>query len=255
MIKPDWNTFKSKFTENPQDNFEWFSYLIFCREHNIAFIHRYKNQAAIETDPVDIDGVLTAWQAKFYEGTLSDHKKDIIGTIDKAIKYYTGIKRIYFYTNSEWGQTKGKEPQAKKDVEQYANEKGIELKWLVKSFFESESVALDCEEISKYFFTFEDNIIDVVQGLKEHTENTFSNIKTQILYNDNAIEVNRAAELDKLQSAQSPIIFLMGMGGNGKTAVVKQMYSRVIKSKGAMYLIKAHELLGTSNNRLESLYL
>ncbi len=133
MIKPDWNTFKSKFTENPQDNFEWFSYLLFCKEHNLTFIHSYKNQAAIETDPVDIDGVLSGWQAKFYEGTLTEHKKDIVATIDKAIQYYVGIKRIYFYTNSEWGQAKGMEPQVKKDVEQYAEGKGIELKWLVKS--------------------------------------------------------------------------------------------------------------------------
>ena len=135
LIKPDWNTFKSKFTENPQDNFEWFSYLLFCREHNFTFIHRYKNQAAIETDPVEIDGVLSGWQAKFYEGTLTEHKKDIVATIAKVTQYYVGIKRIYFYTNSEWGQAKGMEPQAKKDVEQYAEEKGIELKWYVKSFF------------------------------------------------------------------------------------------------------------------------
>ena len=253
LIKPDWNTFKSKFTENPQDNFEWFSYLLFCREHNFTFIHRYKNQAAIETDPVEIDGVLSGWQAKFYEGTLTEHKKDIVATIAKVTQYYVGIKRIYFYTNSEWGQAKGMEPQAKKDVEQYAEEKGIELKWYVKSFFESEFVVLECEEISKYFFSFEDNIIDMVQRLNEHTEITLFKINTQIRYKEKFIEVSRDTEIDKLCSARSSIVFLMGPGGNGKTAIVKKIHEKLINSGGVLYLIKAHELLGKSGNRLESL--
>ncbi len=152
MIKPDWNTFKSKFTDNPQDNFEWFSYLLFCRKHKLDYVHRYKNQAGIETDPVRINGVLTGWQAKFYNDGLTNHKKDIIGTIGKAFSYYKGIKKIYFFTNSEWGQAWGKEPKAKKEIEEYANENEIEIEWLGKFYFESEFVLGECKEISKYFF-------------------------------------------------------------------------------------------------------
>ena len=48
MIKPNWDIFKAKFSENPQYNFEWFYYLLFCKEFNKEFgIFRYKNQAAI----------------------------------------------------------------------------------------------------------------------------------------------------------------------------------------------------------------
>ncbi len=42
MIKPNWDIFKAKFSENPQENFEWFCYLLFSIEHNKPFgILRY----------------------------------------------------------------------------------------------------------------------------------------------------------------------------------------------------------------------
>jgi len=34
IIKPDWNKFRAKFSENPQNNFEWFCNLLFCKEFN-----------------------------------------------------------------------------------------------------------------------------------------------------------------------------------------------------------------------------
>lgn len=253
MIIPDWNIFKSKFTSNPQKYFEWFCYLLFCRQNNYRFIHRYKNQAAIETDPVEVDGVLVGWQAKFYEGSLTDNKDDLLEMVEKSAKYYPEIKIIQFYTNSEWGQAKGKEPASKIEIEKKAKEHDIEIIWMVQSYFESEFVVLECKEISKFFFTYENNIIDIVQELKSHTENSLDKIKTKIIFNCRDIEINRKEELQKLKSSDSPIVFLMGSSGNGKTAVMKHLYNEITAGNGAMYLIKAHELLGRSKNRLDTL--
>jgi len=51
MIKPNWDLFKAKFSENPQDNFEWFCYLLFCREfYKPHGVFRYKDQSGIETE-------------------------------------------------------------------------------------------------------------------------------------------------------------------------------------------------------------
>ena len=48
IIKPDWNVFRAKFSDNPQNNFEWFCYLLFCKEYKQEKgIFRYKNQSAI----------------------------------------------------------------------------------------------------------------------------------------------------------------------------------------------------------------
>ena len=107
MIKPDWYKFKAKFSENPQSNFEWFCYLLFCQEFNKPFgIFRYKNQSGIETKPIIKDNDVIGWQAKFYETTLSDHKNDLIETITKSKRDYPNLTKVIFYTNQEWGQGK-----------------------------------------------------------------------------------------------------------------------------------------------------
>jgi len=49
MMKTDWRIFASKFSDNPQENFEWLCYLLFCSEYNKRNgIMGYINQAAIE---------------------------------------------------------------------------------------------------------------------------------------------------------------------------------------------------------------
>jgi len=53
MIKPNWDIFKAKFSENPQDNFEWFCYSLFCKEFKQKKgIFCFKNQSAIEINPI-----------------------------------------------------------------------------------------------------------------------------------------------------------------------------------------------------------
>nr|QNO54938.1 hypothetical protein PADEGAKA_00040 [Methanosarcinales archaeon ANME-1 ERB7] len=79
MIKPNWDIFKAKFSENPQYNFEWFCYLLFCKEFNQPHgIFRYKNQSVIETNPIEKDKDVIGWQAKFYDTSLSNHKDDLL---------------------------------------------------------------------------------------------------------------------------------------------------------------------------------
>ena len=96
MIKPDWNIFKAKFSENPQNNFEWLCYLLFCEEFGKEFgVFRYKNQSGIETNPVSIGKEIIGWQAKFYETTLSDHKSDLISTLIKSKRDYDRFKQNY----------------------------------------------------------------------------------------------------------------------------------------------------------------
>ena len=61
------NNFKTKFSENPQKIFEWFCYVLFCQEFNKPLgIFRYKNQSGIETNPIEANGDIVGWQAKFW---------------------------------------------------------------------------------------------------------------------------------------------------------------------------------------------
>ncbi|MBI5408231.1 MAG: ATP-binding protein [Nitrospirae bacterium] len=241
MIKPNWDIFKAKFSENRQATFEWFCYLLFCREVEKPFgILRYKNQSAIETDPVEKDEMVVGWQAKFYETTLSNHKDDLIGTVEKAKKGYPAINRVVLYTNQEWGQSKGTEPQGKKDVEAKAKELGIEIDWRTASFFESPFVAIDNEIIARHFFAIEKSIFDLIKEWQRHTGNILNEIQTNILFNGQIIELDRGTSIDKLKKNAERVIILSGTGGVGKTAVIKKLYEE-LEENTPFYVFKATE--------------
>ncbi|MFL9527928.1 hypothetical protein, partial [Acinetobacter baumannii] len=57
MIKPDWEIFSAKFSSNKELTFEWFSYLLFCREFNLPKgWFGFKNQSGIEKNPIKYNG-------------------------------------------------------------------------------------------------------------------------------------------------------------------------------------------------------
>jgi len=153
MIKPNWDIFRAKFSENHQHNFEWFCYLLFCKEFNKPYgIFRYKNQSAIETNPITKGDHVIGWQAKFYDTSLSSHKSDLLSTIQKAKRDYSNITILHVFTNKEWGQKKGqKKPSGLKEIENTARDLNITIEWRTTSFFESEFVTVDNEIIAKFF--------------------------------------------------------------------------------------------------------
>ena len=188
LIKPNWDNFKAKFSENPQDNFEWFCYLLFSKEYNQPYgTHRYKNQSGIETDPIQVGDEVIGWQSKFYEDTLSNHKEDLLGTLTKTKRDNPNITKIILYTNSEWGQGQGtKEPKAKTETEEKAKELKIDLIWRVQSYFESPFVCQEQRDISNYFFEldtkWELSNYGFMDTLNEKYLNHFSTIS--LLLND-----------------------------------------------------------------------
>lgn len=242
MIKPNWNTFKAKFNENPQDNFEWFCYLLFCREFNKHLgIFSYINQSGIETNPIIKDNHVIGWQAKFYDRKLSEKKIDLIKTIATAKRDHPNLTRLIFYTNQAWGQGKRQnDSQAKIDVELKAKELKIEIEWRVGSFFKSPFVAIENENISKHFFCFENNIFDLIRAQQEHSENILDEIQTNILFKGRAIEIDRTKKLEKIKTSTSQVIILSGVGGVGKTALIKS-YFKQLKDKTPCYILKATE--------------
>jgi len=188
LIKPNWEIFKAKFSENPQDNFEWFCYLLFSKEYNQPYgTHRYKNQSGIETDPIEVGDEVIGWQSKFYEDSLSSHKEDLLGTLTKTKRDNPNITKIILYTNSEWGQGQGtKEPKAKIETEEKAKELNIELIWRTRSYFESPFVCQEQKDISRYFFELDSTwgltAYGFLDTLKSKYEDDFKTIS--LLAND-----------------------------------------------------------------------
>ncbi len=254
MIKPDWNKFKAKFSDNPQNNFEWFCYLLFCQEYNKPYgIFRFKNQSGIETNPIIKDNDIVGWQAKFYETTLSDHKNDLIDTVERSKRDYSNLTKIILYTNQEWGQGKKQnEPQAKIEIEQKANKVNIEIEWRTASFFESSFVAINNNNIAQYFFSFEKSIIHLLAEKQAHTESILYEIQTNIEFNNQRLEIDRNTTLKNIQEKLNykQILIISGLGGVGKTAVIKRLYTQ-IKGKVPFYVFKASEF---EINNVEQLF-
>ena len=253
MIKQNWHNFRSKFNDNPQKNFEWFCYLLFCHEFKMpAGIFRYKNQSGIETNPITKDREAIGWQAKFYDTKLSDNKPELIGMIAKSKRDYPDLTKIIFYTNQEWGQGKKEnDSEIKKEVDQKAKASGIEIEWRTAGFFESPLVTDENEKIAKHFFAPDKSIFDLLAEKQRHTENVLLEIQTDIDFNGKKIEIDRDEILDCLREDlnQKQILVVSGVGGVGKTAVIKKLHENV---KGILpfYVFKASEFNKDSINDL-----
>ncbi|MBD5643890.1 hypothetical protein HYH96_08260 [Clostridium botulinum] len=220
IIKPNWDIFRAKFSENPQNNFEWFCYLLFCKEYGQEKgIFRYKNQSAIETNTISVGDKIIGWQAKFYDTTLSSNKTKLLETLEDAKTDYKDINMLIFYTNQEWGQgRKDNDSKTKKEIEEKAKELGIDLQWNTASFFESPFVVEDNKEIAKHFFALEESIIDRtnkkiiprVSELNEQYKNTFRGIKGTFI---NRPEVDKCIADIK----QDKSVIIHGKAGQGKS--------------------------------------
>lgn len=244
MIKPNWHNFKAKFNDNPQKNFEWFCYLLFCQEFNKPKgIFRYKNQSGIETNPVVKDDEVIGWQAKFYDTKLSDHKSELIEMVAKSNRDYPDLTQIIFYTNQEWGQgKKDNDSEIKKEVDQKAKASGIAIEWRTAGFFESAYVICENEKLAKHFFAPDKSVFDLLEEKQRHTENVLREIQIDINFNGQKIEIDRRELLDQLHETLSKkqILVVSGVGGVGKTAVIKKLYENV-KESIPFYVFKASE--------------
>lgn len=248
MIKPSWSAFRAKFAENLQNNFEWFCYLLFCKEFNKPRgIFRYTNQAAIETDPILVADDHIGWQAKFYDSSLSAHKSDLLETLKKAKEYYPQLTKLLIYSNQEWGQYKGEPPVGLTEIEKKATELKIVLEWRTTSYFETEFVCNECEVISKHFFTLDKSIINLILEQKQHTKVILSPIQDRINFKAQVIELDRSDYVAQLSAPTKQITVLSGVGGVGKTAVIKKLFEQFGETS-FIYVFKANEFEVTSLN-------
>ena len=140
MIEINWNIFRAKFNGKEQIMFENLCYLLFCVEFKQdSGVFRYKNQTGIETEPIEHEGKVVGFQAKFYETKISDNVNNLKDSIDKAKNKNPNLNKILFYINQEFSESSiksQKEPQYKVNIEEYEQAKGLEIEWRVPSHLE-----------------------------------------------------------------------------------------------------------------------
>lgn len=253
MIKSDWDTFKAKFNQNPQKNFEWFCYLLFCIEFNKRLgIFAYFNQRNIETIPIQVNDEIISWQAKFYTTPVSDHTSEIIKLIEGAKKDFPSLTKIIFYCNQNWGQGKDNNDSiSKKKIDDRAKELGVAMDWEhMGSFFDSPFIAIDNEQVSKFFFTYQNSLHDIIASLHSHSVSILKEISTNIIFNNKTLEIDRTDIVEKMSNEKSKVTILSGNGGVGKTAIIKKLFEK-FDEKIPFYIFKATEF---ELNRIDDLF-
>ena len=255
----NWNSFKAKFDGNESTAFESMCYFLFCKEYDRSTgIQRYKNQAGIETDPIEKNGKLIGFQVKYYTTRLSEKKEDIIDSIQKAKEKNPNIHKIVFYLNQEFSESSKKdckEPSYKIDIEDFAQSRGIEIDWRCRSFFDSPFVREQNYPLVNHYFSAEKGIYDFMKELMQHTERLFSPIRSSIIYNEKEIKINRSKEREIIEdnANEQSIFIITGIGGSGKTALIKDFYNQ-IKDISPFFIFKASEFNISSVNDLFKSY-
>lgn len=249
MIRPDWKKFASKFSDNTQYNFEWLCYLLFCKQFDKPYgIFRYKNQSALETNAIKINGKSIGFQAKFYDTVLSKHHDEIIECLETARRDYADLTTLYFYSNNDWtqafpgekGNVRATPTAAETAVNNKAKELGIEIAWCLPSYFDSPFVVETCQNICRMFFLENGSVLDFVDQQKKHTVNMLDQIHSQLEFRDKKIQIERDAILTQLKEEKSKISIISGPGGVGKTLEVKKLYND-IHTEIPLFVFKATE--------------
>lgn len=150
----NWRMFDSRFDRREQWAFENMSYFLFCAEMDCPIgLFRYKNQAGIETEPVEKNGKRYGFQAKYYSIPISQNKDDIISSLRTAKERNTQLDIIFLYLNQELSEgKKRKKPQYQIDIENTAQDIGVEVEWRVPSHLEYQLLQPNNKWILDIFF-------------------------------------------------------------------------------------------------------
>ena len=244
LVKPDWDVFKTNFSENPQANFEWLCYLLFCREFNIERgLFKFENHPALETNPIKYDKDYIGFQAKFYNTKLSNHISELKDAINEIKEKYKYLTKLYFYSNQDWAASKISDDlktKKQKEVEETAEKLGIAVVWKTNGFFESEFVAFDNSNITQFFFDKRTNDYfektRKIQKLETQIEDGII-FPTSIFINDeklpetgiNILSYFIINQLKENNLSNFKDIFVMGIAGIGKSTEMKIAYNDLVR--------------------------
>lgn len=222
----NWHHFEAKFEGRINEKFEELAYILFCKRFNqLNGILRYKNQKAIENDPIEYDGKIIGFQAKFFEKTLGESKKEILDTLNKADESYN-LDKLLFYTNKEPGANYNEEnnmPKYLQDIYQLADELNIDLEFVYPSNFEIILSDEEYEHIKKEFFSLDDSIFQFTDNIKENSNLLFDFIKDEVHFNGIPIKIDRKNQITEIKEFlnENNAVIISGEGGSGKSALIK----------------------------------
>lgn len=257
MYKFDLKIFSAKFSGQERDTFEWFAYLMFCHEFEMPFgIRGYKNQAGIEKDPIEYEGQLIGFQAKFFTVKVKERKEELKDAILKAKTKNPELNKIIFYLNqdpSESSNPDKKKPAYILEVEDFGRKKEVEVDWKGPSEFDALLAKEECKRFGEYFFSLGPNLMTVIEDLDKRAEEAFLTIRSSIKFAGDEIKIDRQSVLERLTEilASNSSAIVTGVGGVGKTAVIQDLYAS-LADEHQFYFFKATEFATDDINLLIS---
>jgi hypothetical protein len=232
LIKPDWDIFKAKFSDDPNGAFEWLCYLLICKEFNLPNgIFRYLNQSGMETNPITHNKEIYAWEAKFYSGKLSENTDEFKEKIKIIKEKNPEVRNMIFFTHLEWGESPKKnerDSKPKDDIEKKAKESQIKIEWRCKSYFEPLCLKDNLSVILNHFFVRDTSLFDKFKKINKDNEDYLKLIKSEIKYKDQKITLDQSENFSKLISAinNSQWVIVTGESGVGKSSLLKEFYNK-----------------------------
>lgn len=244
--KVNWDIFKLKFSGRETSEFERMGMLLFCAEtDNRIGLFRFKNQPGIEANPIMYQGKLTGHQSKYYTTSLGNNKADLIDSLKKSKKLYPGLEVVYVYTNCEPGyniKSPDLKPSYMVEIDNAAKNLGLLLEWRLPSHLEVQLARPENEYIYEIFFSDDSTLSDLIDSVNNHNDSLLLSVKDRILFHEREIRINRDKLSDEiLQTVNNKgITILVGEGGSGKTALLKDIYQKY-SGKQPFCIFKASE--------------
>ncbi len=175
--KVSWKVFAYKFDGQERESFQDLSYLLFCRKFNIENgLPRFYNQHYIETDPIRIsDSEIVGFQSKYYDRRVitSTQINDLETEITNCKIKHSDITQLYFFLNCEFSESSNAnrtKTKAQINLEEFAQNKGISIEWVLPSNLEVILQKEEYRDIWEYYFGPVEKENASANGLKGYVE-------------------------------------------------------------------------------------
>ncbi len=250
MTAISWQIFKAKFAGKEEDAFQELCLHVFCHYCGLkGGVFSYKNHAGTETEDVLYQGKHTGFQAKFYTDNLPQKKQKIIDAILTTRSHNSRVQKIIFFLPIDppcftKGIDEGQKPQWMQEAETTAAQNGLEIEWFGTARFQ---VVFACEElqfIARHYFEQKADLWDFVAGLRSMTDARLSFIRNTISFHGNDIHIEHTYELEHLDKSNPQTITLIsGIGGVGKTAIVKDWIARNETNQTCVIVLQPNDVI------------
>ena len=250
MTEISWQIFKAKFAGKETSSFQELCLYVFCHICGLETgVFSFSDHAGIETEDVLFQGKYTGFQAKFYTDNLPQKKKDILDAITTTRAHNTRVQKIIFFlpTNPSGvsaGVDEGQKPQWMKEAELTAQKNNLEIEWFGTSRFQVVLACADLQLIARHFFDPAPDLWDFISVLGSMTNARLSFIRNLINYKGSNIHLEHQHELDRLDKVNSrTVTIISGVGGVGKTAIVKDWLKHQESGKTFAIVLQTNEVI------------